>query len=71
MKGRIPLCSSGSPPVMHTPSRILFLVLRKAKMSSSEISESFSLRKTRLRLWQNGQRKLQPPVNTVQAMCSG
>ena len=63
-------CSVGSPPVMQTPSRIPFRFLRKSNTSPVSYSASTVPGSSSL-LWQNGQRKLQPPVKTVAATWPG
>ena len=57
----------GSPPLMQTPSSLPALESRKASSSSVEILRP-PCPKAREPLWQKGQRILQPPVKTVQAI---
>ena len=63
-------CNSGSPPVIHTPSSSLLLLLKKAKNSSFGIVSDVGPVIKPL-LWQNGQRKSQPPKKTVHATFPG
>ena len=62
---------SGSPPVTHTPSSSPWRFFRKASTSSTGMFSTSLLPATRSALWQNGQRKSQPGVNTVAAVCPG
>ena len=59
----------GSPPDTTTAFNTALRFFKKAKISSCAISGSSPI--TMLALWQNGQRKLQPPVKIMQAVFSG
>ena len=63
--------SSGSPPVMQTPSNQPRRFSRKVKKSASEIIGGSLVFRTRDALWHQGQRKLQPVVKTVAAILPG
>ena len=66
----------GSPPVMHTPSKMFTLFAKKSNTVDCSIIETAPFYKaffgdTKSLLWQNGQQKLQPPRKIVAAMCPG
>jgi hypothetical protein len=67
----ISCCKRGSPPDTQMPSKNPFRLARKSKKASSDMYGDFSTSKTMEALWQNGQRKLHPPVNTVAAIFPG
>ena len=71
VKGISSLCRVGSPPVMTTASRRPLRFSRNARISDSGMRSANLSGSTSSGLWQKGQRKLQPWVNTTALILPG